>query len=1468
MERSLLRTSCVPLNQRLLAPTSSWTLVVLLVLLSASLAESSWWRPDETPIQVFINRTASPVPTSGTWVVRRARFQVRETTGGLNQRTVNDGITVLFPAVAQTLGFPAEVSDAWLETRVRSGIFYLNVTVLDVKDFSTWSQLLSALDNITIVSKLSGTKAANLRFALDVTGWKYQAYHLGPDTYSKATANTVCRSAGFDGSVWWTARSEENAVRVALPASDTDDGRTANCHTGLTLVSGTFCFTSHPDYNAALCTATGTSRFTFALKGPPSQCHRLAMYGGDCWGMTSPASNEFLLKFGDVLSGAPVIITEPAAMAEGLCSRLVPNVWVGATTRSEGARSETAVVAITTTVTNTPTITSAATGSASQTKSLTVSVSTSASPSGTTPLTPSVTLSRPATPSASLSATKSVTATPSSSSSVSSSTSATPSVSATSSKSSSETRSLTPSLPPTQTSVRTVTASPMITITRSTSKSRGSPTLTESRTLSATASSTKRTVSLSRNTRSHSGGTPTVAGSPSRSRVTQSASVSRSASDASISAVPSATVADESVSAELTKTVAVTAPRARLENASIPWGVFLAAPDKAVLAPPPPSVPFSTASPVPPVTAGTALDDADSEGHGADAASDMFYSRAVVIRLDTGVTLLGQRAGSRPDAFDARALRRRASTHWWQAPTVGPGFAPCTVVCAEATTSRSNSTLCRYVAANVSVHLAPSNNSFETSLDAAARPTVALLAFAPFTQEVAAAVFGDLTPELENGPPVTARVQLVAGCFSSGISPASAPLEVSLEGPRRVASDSEASAKKATSTARTTVATVGLFASGGAVAAQVSRTAFALGLLQCEPDQTQMDWMQDPLHVPVGGDDSWVSFYAGPAVCNIALVCGVGALQVSVAWLLSTIGDTSTYQAFAIVRYPSFLAFVILLLTDSTALGAIVSIVFGHHQHRIAGAVALIVLLALGVVLYRRFRPSQFKGTLVAADDPELPPEARMKVEGWRLFLFGHFKWHDTATLTLGQMDRAKARRIRDLQSHCVYQRVYAGEIAEYHDAQSQAEAAAFDAALLETGGDEAAARLVAKLNRAEASASVQRTWAELQQKIKQHDRGVVVGFCRSNKMFFDEYNDRVPHFYVFEYCVTLLVGVLEGIKLGSGKCAVVGAVFMGLMFVYLTAILVLRPQISVYEAGFSIVATSLQLASAVLFVVGWFAAQPSLFQLSPLLVEIGMWLLIAKVAMDMLIVLLRITVRAVLYCAFRGRDPLALRAGSKVLNASAFTEDAAAPLLGVPSNIRVDDVSTASESIDPVLASLQATLGPTAPRDDDHESRSPVASASDDDSVCLVGERLAESAAEEEPPARRTTSEVSLNVAGLPLDFDYAGLLPPPPAARAYPLRPRSTSGAAWQPWDDQRRRSAFDDQPNDQSGSSNFVPTRPYDDALATLSAHHRRFAVTSGRPPAVAAGDDDSAAFLEAILAAPTAEEALEVYRASLL
>ena len=125
-------------------------------------------------------------------------------------------------------------------------------------------------------------------------------------------------------------------------------------------------------------------------------------------------------------------------------------------------------------------------------------------------------------------------------------------------------------------------------------------------------------------------------------------------------------------------------------------------------------------------------------------------------------------------------------------------------------------------------------------------------------------------------------------------------------------------------------------------------------------------------------------------------------------------------------------------------------------------------------------------------------------------------------------------------------------------------------------------------------------------------------GYCQSNRLLFTDYRAQCYWFIVVEMAMCVLCGLLDGIKLGLGRCNFVLVAASVLFGGYLFLVLYLRPHNAWFALLFTCCMTILQLLSIVLMTVNQFVGVDSAASWAET-AQISLYLILVRTAIDIL---------------------------------------------------------------------------------------------------------------------------------------------------------------------------------------------------------------------------------------------------------
>ncbi len=475
--------------------------------------------------------------------------------------------------------------------------------------------------------------------------------------------------------------------------------------------------------------------------------------------------------------------------------------------------------------------------------------------------------------------------------------------------------------------------------------------------------------------------------------------------------------------------------------------------------------------------------------------------------------------------------------------TQGNGFTPnvaCRAVAVPLTASWAT------VVANFSVATAATGIGATVSIPANLANVIALFGV-PSPPGLAALV----APPAAVAQPVTMTFLLTPSCFLDGKGSDSL-LRLRITPPVRPLTSQEVEVLRTLDNQQIAVAVLGGFA-GPSVAAQGARAAFAVAMLNCDPRDVTLDWIQHPTDVSVGAGMG--APFAGAAIMNLVFVAALSLGHLSIAFMLHVLLDESLSIACERVRFPSMIAFPAMLLAGPTAQSATMAVVFGDLTQRACGVASMLLTIIITTFIFHRLVSDRFTAVLVRIPTVDGGNGGVLHTIGQ--WLHGEYEWED----------------------------------------------------------------------------------------------GTVPGYVHRNGMFFHDYNDRVRWFYGAELVLTILTGMLEGIKLGSGQCDYVAITFVSLLGVYLIFLIIRRPHLTYAELLFAILLTCLELASGTAFVVGRFGENPEAMAFVMTLVPSTMYVVLVKAGFELVQFIFRMVSHVLVLRAVKQKARLQRKLKRDMLN-------------------------------------------------------------------------------------------------------------------------------------------------------------------------------------------------------------------------
>ena len=437
----------------------------------------------------------------------------------------------------------------------------------------------------------------------------------------------------------------------------------------------------------------------------------------------------------------------------------------------------------------------------------------------------------------------------------------------------------------------------------------------------------------------------------------------------------------------------------------------------------------------------------------------------------------------------------------------------------------------------------------------AASPTTFLVLF---ERRLAAALSDGL---LRPGDVASFSFQFRAMCLAMGRAMSTGPMTVTLSTGKPGWSNAEAQGRKAQLVSGVTI-TIGSIVAGPSMANQGARSAFVLGLRSCIPDdQTALQLTQNAFGLGIGSTP--ISAFVGSLVFNPLAVLIVALLQNIIACGLTVWHDASTASCRARVRFPGLLGIPANLLIDPTMGAVVIAFAYGEpYEQTIAVASAALCVASVGFLAFNlRFRfhaqevDPNFKRSNGARTQSESPSPGQQRPQS-------ELRWTDKFVME----DNA------------------AGDHTEepFH-------AKTFNA---DSGPRPTSASLC---------------------------KVASPGYCHRWGKCFVEYRAPYGWFFAAEYGFAGFIGLLDGMKLGSGRCAGVGIAYVVALMIYFAAMIAFRPHRSLGDVIFVCLLTAVQIAAAIAYCVGHYTKNDQAYDVSANLATVALYATVVKSIFDVL---------------------------------------------------------------------------------------------------------------------------------------------------------------------------------------------------------------------------------------------------------
>lgn len=355
------------------------------------------------------------------------------------------------------------------------------------------------------------------------------------------------------------------------------------------------------------------------------------------------------------------------------------------------------------------------------------------------------------------------------------------------------------------------------------------------------------------------------------------------------------------------------------------------------------------------------------------------------------------------------------------------------------------------------------------------------------------------------------------------------------------------------------------------VALQAGRSLFDQSMATCTIADDTMSILDSPLQLSLGS--SAAAVHTGTAVGNAAVMLMFVAGQALLALLCVATGlRGSAVEAFALVRLPSWTSFPVLLLLQSTVTCAVVSVLVAEPAWAAASGLVLVCLLAcvgmVGVRMRHGFDAhyvgdARSYGSGVAG---VVSGGARAKAEFLR-FLYGTGKWHGGGDHAAAKVEDPAGMFSEVGSGHFV---AASGEPVEMHDITHTP---AQPPAQLPSNTSAGQLHVLHGLGIA-IEADVERLFLETHTFLDQY------------RLLFNDYNGANRSFVCVDAGLSVLVGMIGGLRAVVPNCIGLSCVVLLLFVVFLVTVVLRRPYNSSFLYWFTVVMTGGQAANALLTVV------------------------------------------------------------------------------------------------------------------------------------------------------------------------------------------------------------------------------------------------------------------------------------------
>ena len=124
-------------------------------------------------------------------------------------------------------------------------------------------------------------------------------------------------------------------------------------------------------------------------------------------------------------------------------------------------------------------------------------------------------------------------------------------------------------------------------------------------------------------------------------------------------------------------------------------------------------------------------------------------------------------------------------------------------------------------------------------------------------------------------------------------------------------------------------------------------------------------------------------------------------------------------------------------------------------------------------------------------------------------------------------------------------------------------------------------------------------------------------GYCRRHRIMFMDYTGKWYWFICVEVALAAVLGILDGARLGAGKCNANVLILLLLLLAFFVATVVLRPYNAPFLLLFSIAATGIQLTGAICMTIALYGNDSSWQATAENMAVVGIYLVLGRAVFD-----------------------------------------------------------------------------------------------------------------------------------------------------------------------------------------------------------------------------------------------------------